>query len=95
MNAIPTRVTVGTRHYWIHQKPRKNGLHGRIYLGTRAIVIHNNEDKAVDRNTFWHELTHAILFEMGHDLVRDEVFVTEFADKLSGAIDSAKFGAHV
>ena len=70
-------------------------MHGRIYLGTRAIVIHNNEDKAVDRNTFWHELTHAILHEMGNKLGRNEAFVTEFADKLSGAIDSAKFGAHV
>ena len=95
MNAIPTRVTVGTRHYWIHQKPRKNGLHGRIYLGTRAIVIHNNEDKAVDRNTFWHELTHAILHEMGNKLGRNEAFVTEFADKLSGAIDSARFDKNV
>jgi hypothetical protein len=91
MDAIPTRVTIGKRHYWIHQKPRKKGLHGRIYFGTRAIVIHNNPDKAVDRNTFWHEITHAILFEMGTSQFRDERFVTEFADKLSGAIDSAIF----
>ena len=95
MNAIPTRVTVGKRHYWVHEKPRKKGLHGRVYFGTRAIVIHNHEDKAVDRNTFWHELTHAVLFEMGSKLFRDEKFVTEFADKLSGAIDSARFDKHV
>ena len=91
MDAIPTRVTIGKRHYWIHQKPRKKGLRGRVYFGTRAIVIHNNPDKAVDRNTFWHEITHAILFEMGTPQFRDERFVTEFADKLSGAIDSAIF----
>ena len=66
-------------------------MRGRIYFGTRALVIHNNPDKAVDRNTFWHEITHAILFEMGTPQFRDERFVTEFADKLSGAIDSAIF----
>ncbi len=95
MDSIPTRVTVGTRHYWIHQRPKKKGFHGVIYFGTRAIVIYKNEDKARDRNTFWHELTHAILFEMGHKQCHDEKFVTEFADKLSGAIDSARFDANV
>lgn len=95
MNEIPTRVTVGERHYWIHRKPTKKGLHGRIYYGTRAIVVHKNPDKARERNTFWHELTHAILYEMGHAQCHDEKFVTEFADKLSGAIDSARFDEHV
>ena len=46
-------------------------------------------DKA---NTFWHELTHAILHDMGKDkLNRDEAFVSDFADRLDQAIKTAKF----
>jgi hypothetical protein len=56
----------------------KSGQVSVIYFSTRAIVICKNEDKARERNTFWHELTHAILFEMGHKQCRDEKFVTEF-----------------
>jgi predicted SprT family Zn-dependent metalloprotease len=42
--------------------------------------------------TLWHEITHAILHEMGrHKLNKDEKFVTEFAKTLSDAILSAKF----
>lgn len=90
MNAIPKTVKVGKNKYWVHLRPAKKGLYGRIYYGTRAIEI-NQRDPARDRNTFWHELTHAILYEMNNGLCHDETFVTEFADKLSGAIDSARF----
>jgi hypothetical protein len=43
-------------------------------------------------NTFWHELTHAILFDM-HELKlnADEKFVSAFADRLDQAIKTAKF----
>ena len=44
------------------------------------------------RDSFWHELVHAILHDMGrHNLNRDEGFVTGFANRLSKAIDSARF----
>ena len=42
-------------------------------------------------NTFWHELTHAILYDMGNKLTHDEKFVTSFADRLDQAIKTAKF----
>jgi hypothetical protein len=42
-------------------------------------------------NTFWHELTHAILYDMGNKLTHDEKFVTEFADRLDQAIKTARF----
>lgn len=41
------------------------------------------------RQTFWHELTHAILSTMRKDeLNEDESFVNIFASFLSGAIDT-------
>jgi Zn-dependent peptidase ImmA (M78 family) len=95
MNAIPTRVTVGKQAYQIQYKQRTpKTMYGSIYYDRKIIEVFKN-DAARERNTFWHELTHAILHEMGHELSRDEAFVTEFADKLSGAIDSARFDKNV
>ncbi len=42
-------------------------------------------------DTFWHELTHAILFEMKHPYYRNEMFVARFASHLTQAIESAEF----
>jgi hypothetical protein len=42
-------------------------------------------------DTFWHELTHAILADMDHVLWDDEKFVTQFANRLTEAIHTAKF----
>jgi hypothetical protein len=36
----------------------------------------------VKTHTFYHELTHGILYVMGHDLAEDEEFVTKFSDLL-------------
>ena len=42
--------------------------------------------------TFWHEITHAILHEMDETrLAFDERFVKQFGMLLSKAIDSARF----
>jgi Zn-dependent peptidase ImmA (M78 family) len=90
MYEIPKTVKVGKNKYWIHKRPAKKGLYGRIYLGTRAIEIFERTPERAYQ-TFWHELTHAILHEMNNDLCSNETFVTEFANKLDGAIKSAKF----
>jgi len=42
------------------------------------------------QETFWHELTHAILYEMDHPLYRNEQFVTKFSTLLNRAINTAK-----
>lgn len=41
--------------------------------------------------TFWHELTHTILHDMGSKLEANEQFVTAFSKRLNDAIRSAKF----
>lgn len=91
MQAYPKKLTVGKTVYKIDYKNKSAAtIHGRVYYGEK-IIMYMNKNKAVERNTFWHELTHAILYEMNNELCHDETFVTEFADKLSGAIDSARF----
>ena len=49
---------------------------------------YDTEERA---NTFWHELTHAILYDMDCKLTNDEKFVTAFANRLDEAIKTAKF----
>lgn len=96
MNAIPTAVKVGKQPYRIQYKQRTpKSMYGSIWYDRKLIEVFKNEDPARERNTFWHELTHAILHEMGHALSRNEKFVTEFANKLSGAVDSARFDKNV
>jgi hypothetical protein len=64
----------------------------RIQIAMRNPFTNRAMAGAELRDTFWHELVHAILYDMGRDnLNRDEAFVTGFAARLSQAIDSAKF----
>jgi hypothetical protein len=46
-------------------------------------------DKEVS-DTFWHEVTHAILEDMDHPMYRDERFVTAFANRLNEVVLTAK-----
>jgi len=53
-----------------------------------GLRVRDAEDIA---ETFWHEVTHAILHDMDHPLWKDETFVTAFSKRLSKAISSARF----
>jgi hypothetical protein len=41
--------------------------------------------------TFWHEVTHAILHDMDHPLWKDEKFVTAFSKRLNEVVHTARF----
>lgn len=47
--------------------------------------------KAERSETFWHELTHAILHDMKNKLSYDEKFVVAFSQRLDQAIKTARF----
>lgn len=96
---IPKQITVGRKTYTITQPHtiQDPAAMGRTYFEEDRIELaqfdnHGNtfETEEVD-NTFWHELTHCILYDMGHDLCDNERFVTAFANRLTDAIHSAKF----
>ena len=98
--AIPSSVRVGTKKYKVERVEVIAGCRGDVTYEANTIRIASRSAGYAytaneQYNTFWHELTHAILHEMGHELSRNEKFVTEFADKLSGAVDSARFDKHV
>lgn len=96
---LPTKVVVGRQWYKVEQ-PK---LLYRYAMGqcdyaqqTIRIATHSSRtgrkfSKAQRSETFWHELTHAILYDMGSKLARDELFVTKFSHRLRKAIDLARF----
>ena len=95
---IPKKITVGDKKYKveIHKDLIDGVAVGAINFGLRKIRLSTHSEgkklaPAEVSNSFWHELTHAILEDMGSDLTDNERFVRAFANKLSDAIDSAKF----
>jgi hypothetical protein len=89
---LPRKVKVGKKWYTFHyvNKPKARLL-GRCCYALGSIEVNTAEPAAEVRDTFWHELTHAILHDMDHPLQNDEKFVTGFSNRLTKAIDSAKF----
>lgn len=98
---FPRRMRVGDKMYSVEivESMLRKGSMGRVNYGDKLIELgckSNVTGRAYKpceiRNSFWHELTHAILEDMGkHSLNADEKFVTEFSNRLAKAIDTAKF----
>lgn len=96
---IPKSFELGQRTYTVQVLPTmsKRGVMGATYFESARILIgkrskitgaaYKQEDVS---DTFWHELTHAILNDMGSNLQRDEPFVTAFANRLNQAVSTAK-----
>jgi len=62
---------------------------GRIGLANPAqgaITISDGIEKTLQEQAFYHELVHAILDAMGHELYDDEVFVQTFSALLHQAV---------
>jgi len=65
---------------------------GKIVIGKRSSLNGRRFSKADLRESFFHELVHAILYDMNaHKLNRDEVFVTEFAQRLAKTLNKVEF----
>ena len=69
---------------------------GMVNTDTLEIFICENNDEGIpihpmnQDQTFYHELVHAILNEMGHDLNNDEFFVQTFSNFLHQFITTKK-----
>jgi hypothetical protein len=96
---IPTEVIVGNKTYQVQftYKIHNPSSLGRTHYDLKLINLAKFDsfgtplaDEEID-DAFWHELTHAILHDMGHDLCDNERFVTAFANRLTNAVNSAKF----
>jgi hypothetical protein len=98
---LPRKVRVGNKHYSVEivEAMAQRGRMGDVNYPTKCITIgqRSNVTGRVYKpeaiaDTFWHELTHAILEDMGMDtLNKNERFVTGFANRLTKAIQTARF----
>ena len=98
---LPRKIRVGRKMYTIDilETMLQHGDMARVHYDERKIQIGKKSGVTGRRysrkemnDSFWHELVHAILYDMDeHTLNRNERFVTEFAHRLSEAIDSARF----
>jgi hypothetical protein len=97
---LPKKLKVGDRWYSVEivETMQRRAQMGCVYYGTGEIevAIKSNTTnkpytKAEVSDTFWHELTHAILYDMGSSLYKNEKFVTRFANRLAKAINTARF----
>lgn len=93
---IPKHVVVGLSPYKVTPVKSIDKCRGEVNYKEREIKIARRNDhlaytysKEELANTFWHELTHAILHDMGSKLAYDEKFVTKFSDRLDQAIKTA------
>lgn len=96
---IPNKIKVGKRWYAV-KEPRfmeEAGHMGEVDYRTCEIQVATHSNirnkrfrKEERQDTFWHEMTHAILKDMGSKLERDESFVEAFSVRLSNAIRSVR-----
>lgn len=98
---LPHSLKIGTRRYKVVVQQYKTppGTMGEVDYARALITVATHSSRSGRRfrhnevhDTFWHEVTHGILREMGHHLWRSERFVTRFASLLTRAIESARFG---
>ena len=100
---IPKSVKVGKTKIDVQQpdgfKLDKNVCRGAYYRSNNTIIVAKGNpernylyDADERASTFWHELTHVILQDMGERrLNANERFVSEFSDRLHQAIKTARF----
>ena len=97
---LPKKVKVGTNWYSVDiaDTMRDRMYMGEVHYAKRTITLARKSYHGVPlklsalQETFWHELTHAILESMDRtELNNDEHFVEEFSSRLAKAIQSARF----
>ena len=98
---LPKKIRVGNKWYSVEvvEAMVEKGYMGKVYYPEQKIKIGltstqtGKKFKSADvHDTFWHEVVHAILEDMGYEtLNRNERFVTGFAKRLNKAIETARF----
>ena len=97
---LPKKIKVGENWYSVDiaETMKERLFMGEVHYGKRTITLARKSYHGIPlklsalHETFWHELTHAILESMGRtDLDNDETFVEEFSARLAKAIQSARF----
>ena len=96
---IPKTFSLSNRQYKVQIVPTMpgRGHMGEVDYVMRTVTLATTSNmtgrsfktEEID-DTFWHEVTHAILRDMGHKLWSNERFVTRFARRLTEVVNTAK-----
>ena len=95
---IPHSFKLGDKNWSVHRVFAVEGKNkvGKVFYDLHAIQIatHRKKQPRSDEakaETFWHEVTHAILRDMGcHGLAGNEAFVTAFSTRLNQVVHTAR-----
>lgn len=92
---IPITFKVGKQKYTVRTTDARGWITGQLHpsLGTITVATTYRMRPRKPREvalTFWHEVTHAILHDMGHPQWDDEQFVNDFSTRLNQVIHTAK-----
>jgi hypothetical protein len=97
---IPKQIKIGRKWYTVEvvKFSDKHGTMGNCDYNERTITVATHSTLTRKRyksedvdDTFWHEVVHCILKDMDHKLESNEKFVLTFANRLTKAINSARF----
>lgn len=90
---IPDTIKVGNITYTIIIKKLSKGLFGLHKPAKQEIIISDNLSKKMQRNVFFHELTHALFFQIGAiEEKREELLVQSLANELDKLFKLKKMG---
>lgn len=81
---IPKKFDLGARRYRVRVMP-KMSVYGSV-MPPRSLMLISKERPARMTRTFWHELMHAVLYDMNHPLTADEKFVEAVAVRLTQVV---------
>lgn len=94
---IPHKFRIKRNVYRVHGGRPRSWLRGKTHHDERRMWVYDKDKMGNDmlpdekRETFFHELTHAVLYEMKNPLWCNEQFVDEFARLLTQAINTSEF----
>jgi hypothetical protein len=93
---IPTSFRIKRQKYTVKGGKPRSYLRGITHHDKRIIHVYDDDKLGIPFSehergeTFIHELTHAVLYDMKHPLWCNERFVEQFAKLLYEAIRTAK-----
>lgn len=93
---IPTSFRIKRKKYTVKGGKPRSYLRGLTQHDKRIIRVYEDDKLGIPFSkhergeTFIHELTHSVLYDMKHPLWCDERFVTHFAKLFYEAIRTAK-----
>jgi hypothetical protein len=89
---LPKRFKLGKHAYVVRPvRSLKDGVFGTVYPTLHVVAYQTRGRTPKQRaETFWHEITHAVLFDMNDPRWNDEKFVSAFSKRLAQVVRTAE-----